>query len=315
MNRLTREGVTPQGDGSKKTWESQSELEAAAAGWPLLHMEGAEAQMVHLVRAIEAEIIPRLMLAHRTESVLRVSPPTARSALFTEEVAEFSRLVLGHDVEVASAYVDALRTSGMKLETLYIHVLAPTARRLGNLWEEDLCDYTTVALGLWRLQQVLRESSPEFLCDAESRSCGRKALLASAPGEQHMLGVYMVSEFFRCVASEMLRRDGWDVWGAPPASRDELMELVGVEWFDIVELSATCEGRLDVLTEDIRAIRNASRNREIVVHVGGPVFDDNPDCAGLVGADARSLATRPGAVDAQELLEAVSGGVGKGTFV
>ena len=259
--------------------------------------------MIHLVRAIEAEIIPRLMLAHRTEPGYPLIPAAdGASPGFAEEVAEFSRLVLAHDVAVASAYVEAMRAQGMSLESLYVDILAPTARRLGELWEEDLCDYTAVALGLWRLQQVLRELSPAFAGEVECRSCGHKALLASAPGEQHMLGVFMVSEFFRCVVSEFFRRDGWDVWGVPPASRDELIETVRGEWFDLVELSVSCEGRLDVLTEDILAIRQASRNRAVIVMVGGPVFDDHPEFAALVGADARSPAGRHVPFEAEKLL-------------
>lgn len=302
MNRLTQEDFAD-GGSRQGSWDESESADLEAGNWPTGDA-GSRAKMINLVRAIEAEIIPRLMLAHRTElgnSVL--STQSGKSEGLTEEVAEFSRLVLAHDVTVASSYVEAMRAQGVSLEILYLDILAPTARRLGQLWEEDLCDYTTVALGLWRLQQVLRELSPAFAGDVECGSCGRKALLASAPGEQHMLGVFMVSEFFRCIVSEIFRREGWDVWGVPPATRDELIETVGGEWFDLVELSVSCEGRLDVLTEDIQAIRRVSRNRAVVVMVGGPVFDDHPELAAVVGADARAASRRDVPFEAEKLLE------------
>lgn len=300
MNRLTREDLTSAG-APQGSWDDSDALGLGAGSWPE-GGAGSRAKMINLVRAIEAEIIPRLMLAHRTESCPILPAQSGKTEALSEEVAEFSRLVLAHDVTVASSFVEALRAQGVSLEALYLDILAPTARRLGQLWEEDLCDYTTVALGLWRLQQVLRELSPAFAGEVECGSCGRKALLASAPGEQHMLGVFMVSEFFRCIVSEIFRREGWDVWGVPPATRDELIETVSGEWFDLVELSASCEGRLDVLTEDIQAIRRASRNGAVVVMVGGPVFDDHPELASVVGADARAPSKRDVPAEAEELL-------------
>ncbi len=302
MNRLTQEDLRDVG-AQQGPWDDSDASEPGAGNWPT-GVAGSQAKMINLVRAIEAEIIPRLMLAHRTEPCNPVLPAqSGKSGALTEEVAEFSRLVLAHDVTVAYSYVEALRSQGLSLETLYLDVLAPTARRLGQLWEEDLCDYTTVALGLWRLQQVLRELSPAFAGDVECGSCGRKALLASAPGEQHMLGVFMVSEFFRCIVSEIFRREGWDVWGVPPATRDELIETVHGEWFDLVELSVSCEGRLDVLAEDIQAIRRASQNRAVVIMVGGPVFDDHPELAAVVGADAGAPSKRDVPSEAEKLLE------------
>ena len=51
---------------------------------------------------------------------------------------------------------------GASVETLYLDLLAPTARHLGDLWDADVCDFTEVTVGLGRLQQVLHELSPAF---------------------------------------------------------------------------------------------------------------------------------------------------------
>ena len=57
----------------------------------------------------------------------------------------------------------------MPLELLFLRLLAPAARRLGELWEGDLCTFTDVTIGLSHLQQVLRELSPVFEEELETR--------------------------------------------------------------------------------------------------------------------------------------------------
>jgi methanogenic corrinoid protein MtbC1 len=54
-------------------------------------------------------------------------------------------------------------------------------------------------------------------------------------------------------------------------------------------LSVATETRIDVLTETIRAIRRASRNRSVGILVGGPILIDKPELASLVGADATAI--------------------------
>jgi methanogenic corrinoid protein MtbC1 len=120
-------------------------------------------------------------------------------------------------------------------------------------------------------------------------------LLVPAPGEQHVLGLIIVGDYFR--------RAGWDVWGEPPATSDDLPNVVQNEWFDVVGLSVGCEVRVDVLAAEIEAIRQASRNRGIGVMVGGPLFNKYPELVAQVGADATAKDGRDAVVQAARLAE------------
>ena len=62
--------------------------------------------------------------------------------------------------------------------------------------------------------------------------------------------------------------------------------MVASEWFDVVGLSLGAEIHLDALKQCIGAVREVSRNRDIAVIVGGPVFGARPECVAQVGADA-----------------------------
>lgn len=247
-----------------------------------------------LVRTIEGEIIPRLVLAHRIESKSDFVARAETQRPSVEHVVEFTRIVLENDVSVASDYAKALIEKGISLESLFLELFAPAARRLGEFWVADLCDFTQVTIGVGRLQQLLREFARDFCGGAEHCETGRRALLAPTPGEQHTFGMLIVGEF--------LRRSGWDVTGEPAASRNDLCELVHGEWFGVVGLSLSSETRVQTMQRDIRAIRNASRNVAIGVIVGGKVFVEHPEYVERVGADAMAVDGIEAVERAEELL-------------
>lgn len=240
--------------------------------------DGPEARLAGLARLIEAEIVPRLMLAHRApeprgvaiEDLSRVMP--AR-----HDVAEFTQLLVEQDATTLAAYLDSLRARGMARETLLLQMLAPAARRLGELWEEDLADFTQVTVGLGRLQQLLWHLAAPSEDDTTAADPRRRALLTVAPGEQHTLGLFMVRDFFR--------RAGWFVPGGTPRTVDEISGIVRNEWFAVVGLSLACERHIGALRDTIRAVRRASRNGDVGVLVGGPLLIAQPDLAAEVGAD------------------------------
>lgn len=235
-------------------------------------------RMAWLLRTIEAEIIPRLMLAHHVGHPFDAAQETDRVVPSADDVADFARVVLAENAVDAAAYVEARRTEGMALETIYTELLAPAARRLGALWESDQCDFTQVTLGLWRIQQVMYDLSPAFRRDAPAPVHARHALLAAVPGSQHTLGLFMVSEFFR--------RAGWQVWSEPGASFEQIAAAVTTEWFDMVGFSVGTEAQFKALASTIRRVRKASRNPEVFVMVGGPLINADPARVALVGADA-----------------------------
>ena len=238
-------------------------------------------RMSQLARTIEQEIIPRLMLAHRAAPESPVQRAASGQPITRRDVEHFAKLVLSQDEDLAFASIMSFRTRGVPIETLYLELLAPTARYLGDLWNEDLCNFTDVTVGLGRLQRVLRELSPAFGCSVEHPSQGRRVLLLPSPGEQHTFGLVMVAEFFR--------RAGWDVTGGAWAAGVDASMMVGSEWFDAIGFSLGAEVHLQSLANAIHSIRHATCNRSIAVIVGGPIFGEHPEYVQLVGADGMTI--------------------------
>lgn len=253
-----------------------------------------------LARAIEHEIIPRLMLAHRNNDESLATPTLRRRVAARFDVENFAKMAMTRDTDVSQACVDTLRSQGVSVETIYLDLLAPVARYMGELWEEDLCDFTEVTIGLGRLHHVLRNLSPAFGQFVGQVGNGRRILLLPSPGEQHTFGLAMVSEFFR--------RAGWDVAGGPWEAGADPVVMVKHEWFDIVGFSLGVEVHLDELTECIQAVREAALNEHVGIMVGGPIFTRHPEYVARVGADCAASDGRQAPVLAEQLSDRLKKG-------
>ncbi len=256
--------------------------------------DDADGHTAWLLQTIEAEIIPRLMLVHQMAHAASPLALVARVVPGPDEVAAFADLVLAHDAAQSAAWVEARRAEGMALDTVYLDLLAPTARLLGDRWLDDQIDFTQVTLGLWRIQQVMYDLSPNFQQRA-APAHGRRALLVALPGSQHSLGLFMVAEFFR--------RAGWAVWSEPLAKVDDLLHALQTEWFDLIGFSIGTERQVSELASVILRSRVASRNADVAVLVGGPLVQTSPESVAEVGADGAAIDAPQAVALAEQLVD------------
>ncbi len=262
--------------------------------WPGMEpaMTAAKDRLFRLARAIESDVIPRLVQAHRaSETLLPVAPKPTEA-----DVRAFVADIVGDREDAVAALLDRLRQRGLPVEMLYLDLLAPAARLLGEMWSDDECDFATVTVALGRLQCLLRELSPAFGTEVAHPPNGRRALFAQPRDEQHSFGLSMVAEFFR--------RDGWEVVGGVGGAVDDPGARTRQEWVDVVGFSIGSELRLEWLRTRISAVRESSRNRQIVVLCGGPIFTLHPQWLTHVGADATALDGREAPNVADRLLAA-----------
>ena len=251
-------------------------------------------QMHLLARTIEAEIVPRLILTGRSAPDCLTLPTLAGAIPGTQDVLTFAESLLADSDAEAAWLIERMQAHGVSLESIYLGLMAPAARHIGRLWEDDRCDFATVTVALLRLERLVHELSPVFQHEVDHRGQGRRVLLVPVPGEQHTFGLTIVAEFFR--------REGWTVWSGPIAGGNELAKMVRNEWFAVVGFSLSCESRLPALTKCIRTVRRTSRNPAVGVMVGGPALAGRPELVALAGADATAVDGRQAALQAQSLL-------------
>lgn len=266
-----------------------------AVGDRLPGEHGADHRRVALLaRALESEVIPRLILSRRAAAGPSHRADADRPGPTQQDVETLTAHAIKGDVAAAAAFVGTLRARHVPTQRIYLELFAPTARHLGALWEADLCDFASVTIGLCCLQQLLLDSSQSGRTRASGRPTDKRVLLAPVPGEQHSFGLAMVGEFFR--------RQGWVVSSGTGTSASELVATVRAQPFSVVGFTLADETRLDALASLIREVRRASRNPQIGILVGGNIFVAQPELAVLVGADATACDGQQAVLQAEALL-------------
>lgn len=211
------------------------------------------------------------------------------------DVAEIERLTASlsrGERQALAATIETRRAAGQSSEHLCLTLLTLLARRLGEWWEQDRCTFVEVTLGMIVLHEQLRALAPAML-PASAIGGGRSALMMTAIGSQHSMGIAMVAEFFRA--------GGWAVVDDTIDSVETLVSRVSQQWFGLVAISVGSSEDVPGLALQIAAIRKHSRNPEVAVMLGGPALLIKPALAAAAGADS----TAPDAAEALRRAEAL----------
>ena len=224
---------------------------------------------------IEGEIIPRLLMAHASTDA---QPRSKRSrTISADEASRFAVLPLRLEAASLLEEVDAFITKGASVETICLDLLAPAARRLGEMWEANECDFLDVTMGLWRLQEVMREVAARSPAVMGGVTLPYSALFSPMPGDNHNFGTLMIEEVFA--------RGGWRSEALVKPERRELLDRLARQPFDLIGLTLARDCPSTALGNLIKAMRNVSANPHIIVLVGGRMINENPGVAIEVGAD------------------------------
>lgn len=228
-----------------------------------------------LALIVEQQMIPRLMVAHARES----SPvhPIIDPSIEPGYADTFAINLLEWEADRALQEVEALLARGCDMQDVFLDLLAPAARKLGQLWDEDACDFVEVTMGLWRLQEVMREVAANAPPIRRSLRAPARSLFAPMPGEQHGFGALMIDEVFA--------RAGWESEVMIDPQRRDLLTVVSQKPFDLVGLTITTDSPSSALQSLIRAIRTVSANPATRILIGGRMVNANPGIAEEVGAD------------------------------
>lgn len=236
---------------------------------------------IRIAAAVDKVVLPRLAVTtHSRADDLGVANMVATLALDVDPAALRTKL-------------DALLDDGMPVDTILVDVLAPAARRLGVLWDDDACDFVDVTMGLWRLQEIVRDLSSRV--PAQS-SRAWSALFASMPGDQHNFGAVMAEDVFR--------RDGWDTDILLDPTKSDLLAAVAKTRYDVVGLTVSCDDHIGLLPSLVSALRSVSSNPRLCIMLGGRVPTADPDIVNRVGADCTAPDARAAVIVAAGLVAA-----------
>ncbi|MFK8051663.1 MAG: B12-binding domain-containing protein [Woeseiaceae bacterium] len=241
------------------------------------HKTAAHDELMSLSTLIENEIIPRLQMTFPTpQSDTPISSGHDNTPEYDTD--GFVEALLSPEPDDARTFIDSLIANEHSLKEIYAHLLTPAARRLGAMWEDDLCSFAHVTIAITKIRHIFISTAPLFpLNVVDGDENPPSILLTTVPGEQHTFGLYLVVEIFRDA--------GWSVWSGTPRSTNELIELVSREHYDVVGLSIVAERNLNIAAAAIADIRSNAANNAIKVLLGGRIAVEKPELVEALDAD------------------------------
>ncbi len=256
-----------------------------ARPWPIFSLvpsPRAPEPPEELAEIFDAEILPRLIVAHGTSTTPNMPPiaqaESAARALSGDMKETFVRIVLSRAPELVGAFIRPLLIHGFSVDEIYSKLLEPTARMLIDLWSEDIVSYMEVTIGLGRLQQIVHNLETSTRYNGDNDPAAPSAMFVPKPGEQQTFGFYIMEELFRW--------SGWRTWVETSATVAQINATVACQWFDMLCLSVTREPDINQMSTTIEELRHVSRNDHLFVMVNGRPFAEHPDLIEAVGADA-----------------------------
>ena len=239
------------------------------------------------IRMLASEVIVRL--ADRFPPV----QPAVTGQPSEAEIVAFADSLLSAEPEAGLSIILGLRDKGVSRDDLYMNYVAMAARRLGERWDSDEIPFTDVTIAVGRLYVIMRALRPAFVPVNIDAADKRGALFASAPGEDHTLGVTM--------AADMFRENGWNIDLQVGLDHEALVEIVSSHFYPVIGLSASSERMIVPLSRLIASIRITSPASAVVG--SGELVAIEPELATIVDADGALSSSVDAMAEVERLID------------
>lgn len=222
-----------------------------------------------------------LLVDGRFDDPAYAGPKTSKAPpAVAEHVARLVELALNGDDLALNALMAGFAEQGWTSDAILSLLIEPAARALGDAWLDDQCSELDLTIGLSMLQ--LAGHAVRYIPSARSiRNSHYRILLATAPGEKHMLGTTLLADQFLA--------GGWQVDMAFPESEEALANQMTAQHPDAVDIGLSDamprQHALEQLRSTIEHSRSIVSEHPTVVSVGGRLFAEAAATALSVGAD------------------------------
>lgn len=184
--------------------------------------------------------------------------------------------LLSADERAGDAFILQARKDGVDIDVIYLGFVAGAARRLGEMWDADEISFVQVTLACGKLYRIIRGLRHVIAPSVNKDRAEWPAMFALVPGETHTLGIE--------IATDMFRREGWDVDMMVGLDHDMLVDQSDRRSYRAIVLVANSDQMLEALTRLVLALRISHPLSHLII--AGNILDHYPDISSLVGADA-----------------------------
>ncbi|APE45708.1 hypothetical protein BOO69_19335 (plasmid) [Sulfitobacter alexandrii] len=221
------------------------------------------------------QTLPETTVVSLAREVLRrLAQQTPRRAFDRADIDSFGAALVEGSSAHAYQMVEKHHAKGASVQDIYLGLLSPAAKLLGEKWVSDELTFAEVTIGTGRIYAIMR--SLRFTLEPGDLPPSKSAFFASVPDETHTLGVKMAADLFR--------QKGWHIDVEAGLDHDALLERIIASRQRLVGISAGGQHALPALARLILALRVSVPGVRILV--SGNIVDEARDSIRLMQVDA-----------------------------
>jgi methanogenic corrinoid protein MtbC1 len=210
----------------------------------------------------------------------RVSQHQYRNTLDEEEINKLTNLLLNSEEGSFELAITVLKTHGASIDYIVLELIPAIARKLGKQWEDDDLSFADVSIGVNRLERVIYKLDYLFQANQLDRQQNKAIFITGFPGSQHTLGSLIFANF--------LTYSGWQVHRPHQANIDSMVYGVSSKMLQAIAISVSTNEQLEQLPNLINLLRQKSQNPEIIVLIGGPLYNKAPEAFDHIQAEVKA---------------------------
>ena len=249
-----------------------------------------------LIRAVVSTQLPNLIgeierkvdvSASRTSSNQnwvqspRVKQDQYRHTLDEEEISKLTNLLLDTEEGSFELAITVLKTHGASINYIVLDLIPAIARQLGKQWEDDSLSFADVSIGVNKLERVIHKLDYLFQANQLERQQNKAIFITGFPGSQHSLGSLIFANF--------LIFSGWQVHRPSQTNIDSIVYGVSSKEVQAIAISVSTNEQLEQLPSLIDLLRQKSKNPNIIVLIGGSLYNKAPEAFGHIQAEVKAF--------------------------
>ncbi len=198
-----------------------------------------------------------------------------------EEVDQLTNLLLDTEEGSFELAITVLKTHGAPIDYIVLDLIPAIARKLGKQWEDDSLSFADVSIGVNRLERVIHKLDYLFQANQLDRQQNKAIFITGFPGSQHSLGTLIFANF--------LIYSGWQVHRPNQVNIDSIVYGVSSKDLQAIAISVSTSEQLEELPSLIDLLRQKSKNPNIAVLIGGPLYNKLPEAFDHIQAEVKAF--------------------------
>lgn len=240
-------------------------------------------QLPRLIEKIERKVNGAGFGSPSNESWIK--PPAAQygqqKALNEEQICKITQLLLDTEEGAFELAITVLKTHGASINYIVLELIPEIAKKLGKQWEDDTLSFAEVSIGVGKLERAIHKLDYLFQATQLEKRQNKSILISPFPDSQHSLGVLILSNFFI--------HSGWQVHRPANNSLNAIIHEIESKYQHALGISISTYEQLQELPDLIKLLKGRSNNPQMIVLIGGPLYNKSPEKFNHIQADVKAF--------------------------